>query len=319
MTQKNIPDVSVVIINWNTKDLVIECIRSIREHTHTTKLEIIIVDNGSTDGTQLAIHKKFPGVKFIQNNENLGFAKANNIGMRIAVGKFICLVNSDVEIRGECIDRMYNYLEDMRDIGMLGPKTFYPNGEIQHTCKQFPSIWTSFCEAIGLHNYFKKCKFMSPEEMTFFGYDETHEVDVVSGSFMMVKRETIDRVGLFDENFFFYSEDVDWCRRIWKAGWKVVFYHEAEIIHHEGGSSKTDRAKYSIQLLNAKLQYWSKYYGSVTVLCVKCIKVLQLLRKVVQNFLSLIFLFRKKTLNRKNIFKTLRDNIKCIAWLIICS
>lgn len=305
-------DVSVIIVNWNTKELLLACINSLKNETHDVTLEIIVVDNASTDGSQEALKQHFPDVTLIQNEENFGFAKANNIGIRASTGKYICLVNSDVEVKSGCIDQMINYIEQYPRIGMLGPKIFYPDGRVQVSCKQFPSLWNQLCSAIGLHRIFHKSKTFAGEEMTFINFDKLSEVDCLIGAFWLIKREALNQVGLLDEDFFFYSEDFDWCKRFWKHGWEVVFFPRAEIIHYTGGSSKKTPIKYYIQQRRAKLQYWEKHNGRHASMCAKNIMFLHQIIRVV----SWSALFIIKPSSRKTVSLKINRSIACAQWLL---
>ena len=153
------PDVSIIIVNWNTKDLLLSCVSSLKSNTHKTTMEIIVVDNASLDGSQDALRRKFPFVRLIQNPENLGFAKANNIGIQKSTGEYICLVNSDVEVKNACIDNMVAYMNRHSEIGIIGPKIYYPDGKVQFSRKRFPSLWNNFCGTFGLNRPFPRFKF----------------------------------------------------------------------------------------------------------------------------------------------------------------
>ena len=165
------PDVSVIIVNWNTRELLLACIRSIRQHTGSVSLEIIVVDNASSDGSQEALLQAFPEVVLIQNTENLGFARANNIGIKAAQGDYLCLVNSDVEVKPQCVDRMKAYMDSNPDIGIMGPKIYYPNGAVQDSCKKFPSLWNRFCMATFLHKLMPGFKVFASSDTWYDAYD----------------------------------------------------------------------------------------------------------------------------------------------------
>jgi GT2 family glycosyltransferase len=306
------PDVSVIIVNWNTKDLLLACIRSILTNTNEVELEIIVVDNASSDGSQEALRQTFPDVKLIQNTDNLGFAKANNIGIRASTGAYICLVNSDVEVKSGCIDRMIEYMSDHADIGIMGPKINYPDGRLQPSCKRLPSLWRYMCEALGLNSIFKKSEFFSNHDMAYFSHDTTCYVDCLIGAFWLVRRSSLNMVGLLDENFFFYSEDTDWCKRFRDHNFKAVFFADAEIVHYHGGSSSRNVSKYYIQLRRANLQFWKKHHGSLSLACLKCIMILQQIRRIG----LYLFLYMVKQAKRENSMQELKISIRCLQWLV---
>jgi len=303
-------DVSAIIVNWNTKDLLLSCVRSLITNTHKVSLEIIVVDNDSKDGSQEVLKQHFPDVTLIQNKENLGFAKANNIGIRASSGKYICLVNSDVELKNECLDKMKDYIDQHTEIGMLGPKIYYPDGKIQSSCKRFPTLWRHFCEAICFHRIAPQSKLFAGEKMTFFTYDKILGVDCLIGAFWFIRRKALEQVGLLDENFFFYSEDFDWCKRFWNHGWQVVFFPNAEIIHHTGSSSKKIPIKYYIQQRRAKLQYWDKHHGWLST---KCIKVIMMLHQIVRILLQTLIYINPSS--RETALHKIKRSVACILWL----
>ncbi len=304
--------ISVIIVNWNTKDLLLACVRSLKEHTREQTLEIIVVDNASTDGSQEALKAQFPDIVLIQNRENLGFAKANNIGITRARGEYLCLVNSDVEIKDGCIDKMAAYLKEHPEIGLMGPKIYLPDGSVQRSCKQFPSIRAHFCSAVMLHRIFPGKRAFAGEEMTWFGYDTTQEVDVLTGAFWLTHRKAVNDVGLLDERFFFYSEDVDWCRRFKDRGWKTIFFPEARITHFTGGSSTDDPVKYYVRLCRAKLQYWEKHSSKINCFIVKLIMLIHQLVRIISE--SAVYILNPS--GRKTASYKIKRGFSCAKWLI---
>jgi GT2 family glycosyltransferase len=199
-------DLSVVIINWNTKELLLNCIRSIQETTHKISYEIIVVDNGSQDGSQRAVNENFSEVRLIENGKNLGFARANNIGIRASCGRYVCLVNSDVVLLEGCLDTMLAYMESQPSIGILGPKLLNGDMSLQPSCKQLPSIWNNLCIAIGLSALFANIKLFNGEHLSFFDHDRIMNVQALSGAFLMVRRSAAEKVGLLDEAFLFMAK-----------------------------------------------------------------------------------------------------------------
>ena len=224
---------------------------------------MIVVDNGSQDGSPEAVRSQFPSVTLIENGENLGFAKANNFGIRQANGRYYCLINSDVEIREGCLDQLVNFMDSHPDIGMAGPKTFQSNMEVVDSCRIFPSIWTYIVSALYLDNIFPKIRIFNSEHLTYFSHDEIRDVDYLAGCFMMVRREVVDSLGPLDERFFIYQEEVDWCKRIKDSGWRITFFPGAEAVHHHAVSSSKDPVRFSVEQLKSILQYWDKHAGPV--------------------------------------------------------
>jgi len=305
-------EVSIVIVSWNTKRLLVECIESIFQQGAPFPIEVIVVDNASTDGSLGAVAERFPWVKMIRNEINLGFAKANNIGICSATGRYICLVNSDVKLREGCLVQLHRFMEGHPEVGVTGPRIVYPDLTLQMSCKSFPTLWNSLCAAVGLDKLFRKSKLFSGDHMAFFGHDTTRPVDVLAGVFWMVRREALEQVGPLDESFFFYGEDVDWCRRFWESGWEVVFHPSAVAIHHLGSSSSNAPVKYYIEQRKAKLRYWRKHHNRVSCTVLKLIILLDQLGRV----LSCAAVFALEPSRRRELSYKIRRSLECTHWLL---
>lgn len=251
---------SIIIVSWNAKQYLMECLKSLQEE-HDCLREIIVVDNASSDGSPEAVKQAFPEVNLIENRANVGFARANNIGMRASTGKYILLINSDVIVLKDCIDRLIKYMDANPSVGMAGPRTLNPDGTLQVSCRHFPSLWNNLCQIFGFNRVFQRSRFFSEPFMQYWAHDETRSVDAIRGCFWIVRREALDQVGLLDERFFFYGEDIDWCKRFHEAGWDVVFYPEAEAIHYGGASSRNAPIEFYMEMQKADLQYWTKHHG----------------------------------------------------------
>ena len=265
-------DISVIIVNWNTKDMLLDCVKSLYRITRESSLEIIVVDNASTDGSINALQEKFPQVKKILNPANFGFAKANNIGIKESQGRYICLVNSDVKALNGVLDKMCDYMDVHPEIGALAPKTFGRDMQIQKNCREVPTLRNLFCQEFFLDTLFPTVKVFRGREMIRCDYEAVMETEVLSGCFLMVRREVIDQVGTLDERFFFYSEDVDWCKRIHDAGWKLVYYPEASAIHYGEGSSSAAPIRFRLEMLKANWQYWRKHKSMPECILFRLIK-----------------------------------------------
>jgi GT2 family glycosyltransferase len=253
-------DVSIIVVSWNTKKLLLNCVRTALETTKLRKLEIIVVDNGSTDGSVEAL-SGIRNLKVISNEENLGFAAANNMGIRASSGTYICLVNSDVEVLENCLDRMCQYMDKHPEVGLLGPRVQNRDLTLQRSCAELPSVWNTFTQALMLDKVFPRTCWFRSRFMSHFDHASTRIVEVLSGCFLMARRSALETVGLLDERFFIYKEDVDWCKRFAEAGWQVVFFPDASIIHYGGASSSAAPVEFVIEMEKANLQYWHKHYG----------------------------------------------------------
>jgi GT2 family glycosyltransferase len=255
------PTVSIVIVTWNGKKYALECLDSLRELGGVIGIEVVVVDNASTDGTPQAIREHYPEVKLIQNEANLGFAKANNIGIAATRGDYVCLVNSDVVVPPGCLEKMVDFMKANPDIGLLGPKMLSPTGGVGQSVNRLPTVWNYLCFALGLHSLVPNSKLFGGFLMAGYGYNKTEDVEVLTGWFWMVPRRALEQVGGLDERFFMYGEDLDWCYRFLKAGWRVVFFADAEALHYGAASSGQAPNRFYVEMVRANLQYFQKHYG----------------------------------------------------------
>jgi hypothetical protein len=253
--------VSVIVVTWNGKKYALECVESLIAQQGPTTCEIIVVDNGSTDGTPDAITVRFPSVRLIRNSANLGFARANNIGMGLSRGRYVCLVNSDVVVPPGCLDHMVAFLDTHPEVGLLGPKMLSPEGGHGASVMRLPTVGNTLCCALGLHKVFPASSLLGGFSMDAYPYDKTETVEVLTGWFWMVPRQALEKVGGLDEQFFMYGEDIDWCHRFRDAGWRVVFYPEAAALHYGAASSKAAPKRFYVEMRRANLQYFRKHHG----------------------------------------------------------
>jgi GT2 family glycosyltransferase len=265
-----LPDVSVIIVNWNTRDLLRGCLQSVLTET-TASTEVIVIDNASADGSAAMVAAEFPQVLVIANTDNKGFAAANNQGLRIAKGRNLLLLNPDTIILDGAIDRMLDWLVDHPDVGGAGCQVWETPDRIQLTCFADPGPLNLTIIQMGL---MRLARFVPAfGHPWYLNWDRLSEkdVDVVSGMFLLVPRAVFDAVGLLDEDFFVYAEEADWCRRIRKAGWRVVFTPVARIIHLDGGAKSTVqiRPKMHVQLQKSLLIYVRKHNGAFGYWAVK--------------------------------------------------
>jgi len=307
------PDVSVVIVSWNARAFLLECLRSIRAFSGEVKVEIIVVDNASQDGSVEAVETQFREVRLIRNSENMGFAKANNIGISLATGRYLCLINSDVKVLNGCVKNLCEYMDAHPEIGLIGPKILNPDLTIQSSCRHFPSLWNNFCPAVGLDKVFPRSRFFGGEHMFYFPYDRIARVDVIVGCFMMVRRQVLDSVGLLDERFFIYAEDIDWCKRFWKAGWQVMFFPEARAIHHRGGSSSKAPLRFALEQGKAIQQYWKKHHPLGLYILHLLISLLHHSLRLKANLLLYPLLPRKRDL----ISSQMRQHFNAMLYLLV--
>lgn len=254
-------DVSIIVVNWNTEELLRECLTSIYEKASDVDFEIIVVDNASTDGSAEMVEKEFPRVVLIENSENKGFAAANNQGIKIAKGRYILLLNSDTLVLDETIDKVVSFTDNNPDAAVVGCRVLNPNKTLQLTCFMFPSILNMFLSSSYLYKLFPRSKFFGREQMTWWARNDIREVDVVTGCFMLVRHEVVEQVGLMDEQFFMYGEETDWCYRFKKAGWKVMFAPVCETIHLGGQSTAQKSREMIVELRLSILKFIKKHHN----------------------------------------------------------
>lgn len=229
-------DLSVIILSYNTCHLLRNCLKSVEQEARLS--EVIVVDNASTDGSRQMVKKEFPWVNLICSSKNLGFAGGNNLALRQAQGKFILFLNSDTELLPGSLEKAIRYMKSDEKIGAMTPKTMLFSGGMDPDCHRgFPTPWASLTYFLGLEKLFPKSKIFGQYHKFYEDLSKPHQIDSGFGTFMIVRREAIEQVGKWDENYFFYGEDLDYFYRIKQAGWKVMFYPEPLLFHHKGGSS----------------------------------------------------------------------------------
>ena len=226
---------SILIVNWNTRDLTVKCLNSIIKYAPLFPYEVIIVDNGSKDGSAAAIANLFGHnrkVRLLQSVRNLGFARANNLAYRESMGEFIMLLNPDTEVTGLALEKLVAYLESHQDVGVVGAKLINPDGSVQHSVRKFPGLWSSLCMFSGLHRFFPPRGYL----MEGFDYEQEADVDQVMGAALMTRRALVKEIGFLDENFWLWYEEVDFCLRAKNFGYAVRFFPAVQVIHHLGQS-----------------------------------------------------------------------------------
>jgi len=270
-TESNPIEISVVIVGWNAKHYLELCLDSLVKAPPRRNMEVLVVDNASSDGSAEMIEAKYPWVKLIKSGENLGFAKGNNVAIRRATGRYIALVNPDVIVFPGCLDALADFLDKNPKVGNVGPRVLNPDMSMQSTCRRFPSLWNNFCSATRLESTFKGIPFFAGEHMFYFAHDRTLAVDVLVGCFSMIRRETFDQVGLLDEGLFMYGDDVDWCRRARNGGWEIVFHPDGQAIHDRGKITAPYPVRFAVAQQRSVLYYWKKHHSIFGVLGIRSI------------------------------------------------
>lgn len=276
-------ELSVIIINYKTKEMTINCIDSVYEsHMQGIEYEVIVVDNASNDGSIEAVALRFPEAIIIQNNENLGFSKANNIGMHRAKGNYILLLNSDTIVEQNTLSKSLKFIKARPRVGALGCKVVLENGQLDAACKRsFPTPANGFYHALKLDIRFPKNERFGEYNLTFVNENKIFSVDCVMGAYMLVPKSVIDQVGMLDEDYFMYGEDIDWCYRIKQGGYQIIYYPEVRIFHYKKASgigkrnAKVIKAFYDSMIIFYNKHYQGKYNKLVTALVFGGTKILK--------------------------------------------
>ena len=271
MTPESPVTLSVVIVNWNVRDLLRRCLRSLLQPatynpqpaSHDLQPEIIVIDNASRDGSTEMLRAEFPQVRLIANRENRGFTAANNQGLALAQGRYLLLLNPDTEVVDDALAVMVGYMDEHPAVGVLGPRLRYPDGRPQSSRRRFPTFATALVESTVVQEWWPDNRLLRRYYMADTPDDAIQEVDWLVGACLLVRREVYEQVGGLDEGFFMYSEELDWCRRIKDAGWKVVYLPTATVIHHEGKSSEQVVAARHIHFQSSKVRYFRKHHGAL--------------------------------------------------------
>jgi GT2 family glycosyltransferase len=252
-------DLSVIIVNWNTRDLLRACLASVRTHTRDLAYEIIVVDNGSTDGSPAMVRGEFPEVVLIENKENHGFAAGNNQGIRVATGRAVLLLNSDTELIENSLLTLHRFLFSREELGVVGGRLIYAGGAAQWSYGYAPALgrmlWITISGALRMP-WGRKPNAVIPD-----GVDRPLQVEYIVGADLMVKQAWLDKVGLLDESFFAYFEETDLCARIRQAGGEVWFTPETSIVHHVGSSFKPEQAERLRIYYTSLFRYLKKHRG----------------------------------------------------------
>ncbi len=265
------PDVSVVIVSYNTRDLLRACLRSVvanpshllyREdsvgtHSDVVCCEVFVVDNASSDSSAAMVREEFPQVHLVESPRNLGFAAATNVGLRQAMGRYLLLLNPDAELLGDALPAMVRFLDSHPRVAAVGPRLIYADGRRQHSAFRFPTLAQVLMDLFPLHGRLLDSRLNG----RYPPATRPHPIDHPLGACMLISREALVDVGLLDEGFFMYCEEVDWCLRARKKGWEVYHIPEALAVHHAGQSTGQRRNAMLVQLYASRLRLYRKHYS----------------------------------------------------------
>jgi GT2 family glycosyltransferase len=256
-------NLSICIVTYRARDYLLECLRSIYEYTRQISYEIVVVDNGSRDGTAELVRDNFQSVVYVENPGNAGFSRPMNQALRAANGRYVLLLNPDTRVIDDAIQKLVQFLEDNPRVGIAGPKVLNPDGTLQKPCRRSEARpWDVFTYFLGLADRFPHDKRFSGYYMGFIDENTTHEVHGVSGSCMLIRKDVIDQIGSFDEDYFAYQEDADYCLRARQAGWKIFYYPEARITHFGGrGGSRVQPYRSIWEWHKSYYLYYRKHFA----------------------------------------------------------
>ena len=281
---------SIIIVNYNAGHYLENCLKSVYAETKQIPFDIWIVDNNSKDASVSMIRSNFPLVNLVENKENTGFARANNDAISKCAGDYILLLNPDTLIMENAIEKMVKFMDENPQTGIAGCKVLNEDGTLQLACRRsIPAPGVAFFRLTGLSRLFPNSKGMAKYNLTYLNPDEANEVDAVSGAFLMIRRQVVDKIGKLDERFFMYGEELDWCLRTKKAGWKVMYYPDAEIIHYKGECSKSNCRKAAFEFYRSMYLFHKKHFADNYNPIVNIIIYAGIFLKAVSSWRSFLF------------------------------
>ncbi len=253
--------ISIIIVNWNVKDLLRKCLQSLFASEVQGRLEVIVVDSASSDGSAEMVKQEFPRVALIASDENLGFARGNNVGAAEATGDAFFLLNPDTRLEPDTLATLQNYLQSHPTVGAVAPQLLWPDGSTQSSRRRFPTIGTLFWESTLLHQWFPHNKFARYYHFDDIPPTESARVDWAVGAALFIRREVWEQVGGLDETLFMYFEETDWQRRVAESDWEIHYLPTAKVTHYEGQSSGQVFAARTIRFQRSKIRYTQKCFG----------------------------------------------------------
>lgn len=259
----NIPDISIVIVNYNVKDALDNCLSSIyKSNTSGHSLEIFVVDNNSFDGSVKLIKEKYPDINLIENRKNLGYSRANNIALKLVKGKYILILNPDTILEEGTFQKLIEFVTEKTDTGVVTSKLIMADGKLDPACKRsFPTLSVALPRMLGLSKIFPKSRIFGKYNLSYLDDNKIHEVESVNGAFMFIPAEVLKNAGLFDEDYFMYGEDIDLCFRIKKMGYKIYYNPNVTTVHLKGESTR-----------KSKMSYVNNFYGAMSIFASKNLK-----------------------------------------------
>jgi hypothetical protein len=252
----------VVVVSYNTRELTRRCLQSVLAAGSDARMEAILVDNASSDGSAEMVKDEFPAVRLIASPDNLGFAAGNNRGFALATGEFVMLLNPDTELRPGALRSLLAFARANPRVGVVGPRVYLPSGAQQSTTIRFPRLGDVFLNLLLPSRWVRRSRRLNRARYAELDLDRVQEVEAIAGCCMLVPRDLIDEVGGMDERFFMYGEEVEWCHRIRQAGWSIVYHPGAEILHHAGQSAKQRPDSMAVAMARGQLRVIAVLHGS---------------------------------------------------------
>jgi GT2 family glycosyltransferase len=308
----NMKQISIVIVTWNCRRYIEECLDSLAHYRRDPSAEIIVVDNASSDGTPEFVRESYPEVLLVDSKVNLGFPRGTNVGIQKCSGKYLFLINPDVRVLEGCIEKMLTYLETNPRVGLLGPRMLGGDGLPYRSYMGAPTLWSLFCRALALDTLFPKVKLFGGFLKLYFDGSRTAEVDILNGWFWGTRKEAVSEVGLLDDQLFMYADDLDWSKRFRDAGWKVIYFAEASSIHYGGGTTARAPIRFAVEMQRANFQYWQKNYGRASQFGYLLVSIIHQAIRLVGSALCLAI--RKG--NREEMKFKQNRAIACLKWAV---
>jgi N-acetylglucosaminyl-diphospho-decaprenol L-rhamnosyltransferase len=280
-SQKTAPqlDLSIIVVNWNTLELLAKCLSSVWDEIrtlHPLRVETLVVDNASTDGSAQMVRERFPWVMLIENQDNVGFARANNQAILQSTGRYVLLLNPDTEVRPGALEALVRFMETHPQAGGAGARLLNPDGTLQVSCYPAPTLWRELWRMFHLD----ALRPYGVYHMQDWDVNRHRQVDVVQGACLILRQETLDQVGLLDDEYFIYSEEVDLCHRLQQVGWELYWVPQAQVVHYGGQSTQQVAAEMFLRLYQGKILFFRKHYGWLTTQVYKFILLVATLTRL---------------------------------------
>lgn len=311
-------DLSILIVSWNVRDLLAACLDSIAackdgfpDPARAINIEVIVVDSASSDGSAATIRERFPWVRLLAQDENIGFTRGNNLALAAAQGRYLMLLNPDTVVHGDALTVLTAYLDAHPEVGIAGPRVLNDDGTTQSTRRRFPTRLTALFESTWLQGY-APCRVLDHFYVTDQPDDGTFDVDWVQGCALMIRRDVYAQIGPLDEGYVMFSEELDWCKRAKLAGWRVVYVGSAQITHYGGKSTEQAQARKHIYFQQSKLRYFRKFHGRGFALALRLFLLLSYMVQIAQEAAKAL-VGSKRAMRRARI-GTYAQVVRALAW-----